>query len=320
MKKLGKILRGVLIGVVLLLLLLWVGVTVLYWPYFSNSQADFFIPGLMDGFVPQGFDYIAEEDTYLICGYMKDGSNSRVYVRESDGNTFYVELCNEDGSNYDKHAGGLCWNDEYLYVSGDSGIDVFSLTEVLADEDPEMMGTIDVGYDTAYCSFYNGYLLLGNFYYPEAYETPENQRITTPAGDNNTSLLVAFAEDETAEFGVDPEPVAAFSTPDKVQGICFTAENEIVLSTSWSINSSHLYFHEIDLDRTGTVEVCDKDVPLYYLDSETLSKDVSVPPMSEELVYKDGRVFVMCESACTKYIFGNLIRGYRVFGYDADAA
>ena len=319
MKKLGKILRGVLISVVLLLLLLWVGVTVFYWPYFSNSQADFFIPGLWDGFVPQGFDYIAEDGTYLICGYMKDGSNSRVYVRESSGNTFYVELQDSDGGNYDKHAGGVCWNDDYLYVSGDSGVDVFDLSDVLDDIDPKQMGTIEVGYDTAYCSFYNGYLLVGNFYYADAYETPEEHRITTPAGDKNTSLLVAFQEDANGTFGINANPVAAFSAPHRVQGICFTGDDQIVLSTSWSINSSNLYFHKIDTQRKGTVVFQNEQIPLYYLDSETLDQTVTAPPMSEELVYKDGMVYVMCESACTKYLFGNLIRGYRVFAYKVAA-
>ena len=38
--------------------------------------------------------------------------------------------------------------------------------------------------------------------------------------------------------------------------------------------------------------------------------------MSEEIVCKDGKVYVLFESACTKYIFGNLIRGDRVYAYE----
>lgn len=56
-------------------------------------------------------------------------------------------------------------------------------------------------------------------------------------------------------------------------------------------------------------------MPLYYLDSDNLTETVVMPPMSEELVYRDGRVQVMYESACNKYIYGKLIRGWRVRDY-----
>ena len=112
--------------------------------------------------------------------------------------------------------------------------------------------------------------------------------------------------------------MAAISTSGKVQGICFTSDEEIVLSTSYSVSSSHLYYHRIDLSRSATITVCGTEVPLFYLDSATLTDTLTLPPMAEELVCKDGRVYVMCESACNKYIFGKFIRGYQVFSYSAD--
>ena len=59
-------------------------------------------------------------------------------------------------------------------------------------------------------------------------------------------------------------------------------------------------------------------VPLIYLDSATLIDDVRMPPMAEEIVYMDGDVYVMNESACTKYKFGNLTSGRRVWAYELD--
>lgn len=312
----GKVLVYILAAVILLLLVLRFGVTAVYFDYFSNSKSEFVIPGLTTAFVPQGFDYIAESDTYLICGYMSDDTASRVYVRDSQGHTHYSSLLYADGTPYVKHAGGICFNGDYAYLAGDDGVDVFPLSDILAGQDAKMMGKILTGHDMAYCSFYNGYLLAGNFYHPETYETPDHHRITTPAGDANTALITVFKADGAAEFGIDPVPVAAISTREKVQGICFTSDNEIVLSTSYSVASSHLYLYRIDTERSATVEVLDGQVPLYYLDSANLTKTVTLPPMSEELVYRDGRIYVMCESACKKYIFGKFIRGYQVFAYD----
>ena len=221
----GKVLLYVLVVLILLLLVLRFGVTAIYFDYFSNSKSEFVIPGLTTAFVPQGFDYIEDADTYLICGYMSDGTASRVYVRDAGGNTYHSSLLYADGAPYVKHAGGICCNGDYVYLAGDDGVDVFLLSDILAGRDAVKQGKILTGHDMAYCSFYNGYLLAGNFYHPGTYETPAHHRITTPAGDANTALITVFKADGTAEFGIDPTPLAAISTREKVQGIhCGGAE------------------------------------------------------------------------------------------------
>ncbi len=311
----GKVLLYVLVGLIVLLLLLRLGVTIRYFDYFNNSKSEFVIPGLNTAFVPQGFDYIERSDTYLICGYMNDDSASRVYVRHGD-DTHHVNLLYADGTPYRKHAGGICHNGAYLYIAGDDGVDVFSLHDVLEGRDAKKLGKILTGHDMAYCSFYDGYLLAGNFYHEKTYETPAHHRITTPAGDANTALITVFKADDDAAFGINPTPVAAFSTRGKVQGICFTSDEEIVLSTSYGVASSHLYRYRIDTLRATTIEVLGGEVPLYYLDSANLTDTITLPPMSEELVYRDGRIYVLCESACNKYFFGKFIRGYQVFAYN----
>lgn len=311
----GKVLLYVLVGLIVLLLLLRLGVTIRYFDYFNNSKSEFVIPGLNTAFVPQGFDYIERSDTYLICGYMNDDSASRVYVRRGD-DTHHVNLLYADGTPYRKHAGGICHNGEYLYIAGDDGVDVFSLHDVLEGRDARKLGKILTGHDMAYCSFYDGYLLAGNFYHEKTYETPAHHRITTPAGDANTALITVFKADDDAAFGINPTPVAAFSTRGKVQGICFPSDEEIVLSTSYGVASSHLYRYRIDTLRATTIEVLGGEVPLYYLDSANLTDTITLPPMSEELVYRDGRIYVLCESACNKYFFGKFIRGYQVFAYN----
>jgi hypothetical protein len=318
MKATGKVLLYILIVVIMLLLVLRFGVTALYFDFFNHAKSEYLIPGLASDWVPQGFDYLEAEEVYLMCGYMSDDTSSRVYVRQKNGDTHYVELLYADGTPYRKHSGGLCANGKFLYIAGDDGVDVFSLSDVLNGHSAKKLGKILTGHDMAYCSFYNGYLLAGNFYHPETFETPAEHRITTPAGDSNTALMIVFKADENAQFGIDSTPVAAFSTPEKVQGICFTSDDEIVLSTSYSVSSSHLQYHRIDINRSATVASCGVEVPLYYLDSSTLTDTVTLPPMSEELVYKDGRVYILCESACNKYIYGKFIRGYQVFSYDMD--
>lgn len=311
----GKVLLYTLVTLVILLALLYIGVTAVYFSFFNETKGEFIIPGLTTPFVPQGFDYVQEQDCYLMSGYMSDKSASRVYVRFGNGDTHDVELLNADGTAYTRHSGGVTHNGEFVYVAGKNGVEVFRLSDFLNGNQAVNIGRIPAEYDIAFCTFYNGYLFAGDFYYPEDYETPENHRITTPAGDANTAVISVYKADESCEFGIDPTPVAAISTRGKVQGICFTSDSEIVLSTSYSVYSSNLYFYDIDTERQGSMTLMDTEVPLYYLDSANLTETVTMPPMSEELVCKDGRIYIMFESACNKYIFGKFIRGYQVYSY-----
>lgn len=317
-KIVGKILAWILVLVVALVITLNVGVTFVYPTFFGNANAAFRIPGLDSGFVPQGFHYLEEQDTYLLSGYMKDHSAARIYIRDGEGKSRFVALANSDGSVYDEHAGGVTVNGDFVYLPGAMGVDVFCLSEIMNSDSATCIGKIPAEYDTDCCTFYNGYLFVGDFYYPETYETPLAHRVTTPAGDENKAIIAVYKADIGAEYGMDPQPVAAISIREKVQGIGFTEDGQIVLSTSYGFASSGLWFYEFDEDRHGSVELMGAQVPLYYLDSANLTHCVEMPPMSEEVVCRDGKVYVLFESACTKYIYGNLIRGTHVYAYEME--
>lgn len=311
----GKILAWILAAVMVLLVVLNVGVTFVYPTFFCGADAVFRAPGLTTGFVPQGFHYLEEQDTYLFSGYMKDHSAARIYIRDAEGKVRFVSLENSDGSAYDEHAGGVTVSGDYVYLPGKMGVDVFRLSDILEGETAQMIGKIAGEYDTDCCTFYNGYLFVGDFYYPETYETPLAHRVTTPAGDENKAVIAVYKADPAAEFGIEPQPVAAISIREKVQGIGFTQDGQIVLSTSYGFADSGLWFYRLDEQRQGKLELMGREVPLYYLDSANMENSVDMPPMSEEVVCKDAMVYVLFESACTKYIYGNLIRGDWVYAY-----
>ena len=315
-KKTGKVLAWILAGLAALMLVLYVGVTILYAHFFGNAEGMFRIPGLMDGFVPQGFHYVQEQNVYLISGYMKDHSASRIYIRDGVGKIRVVELLAQDGSAYVEHAGGVTVNGDFVYMPSQMGVDVFSLADLLDDDTAVMLGKIAGEYDTDCITFHDGYLYVGDFYHGGVYETPEAHHVTTPAGDTNQAIIAVYKADGTAAFGIAPQPVAAISIREKVQGIGFTQDGQMVLSTSYGIAHSGLWFYELEENRQGSLEMMGQEVPLYYLDSENLVKHVEMPPMSEEVVCKDGKVYVLFESACTKYLFGNLIRGTHVYAYE----
>lgn len=320
MKKALKVILHIFLAILCFAIVVSMGVfcwsKVNYHDFYKDSERSFSIPGLGSGFVPQGFDYDEDGAFYLISGYMKDPSqSSRIYVVGEDGSEKYAELLNEKGEPFTGHCGGVAINGDYLYlVSDEESLAVFSLKEVLEKDHAKQLGSFTTGERTSFCSFENGYLIAGAFYRAGSYETPDNHHVTTPAGDENNALICIYQADENAPLGIRPAPVAALSVRDQVQGLTVTDDGKIVLSTSWGLGSSGLWLYEMD-DRVGTAQVDGMRVPLYYLDSENLVETVKLPPMSEEMVYRNGRVYVLTESACTKYFFGNFIDGRHVFAY-----
>ena len=121
--------------------------------------------------------------------------------------------------------------------------------------------------------------------------------------------------DDTQPFGIDPVPVAAISTPDCVQGFCLT-DRAVVLSISWGLSSSYLQMHDVEkLTVQGTYTIGGQEVPLLYIDSASLTESVKAPPMSEGIVWHDGRIYVLNESASNQYIFGKLLSGNHLYSY-----
>lgn len=318
MKGFGKVMLYILSAVIVLLALVHLGVTVGYHRFFMNAESRFLVPGMDSPFVQQGLDYVQEKQVYLISGYMDDGSASRIYIREDGGDVRFVELKDANGMDYTRHCGGICHNGRYVYVTDNNGLVVFTLDDILDGGNATILGQIDTGFEAAFCTFYDGYLLAGEFYRAGSHETDSSHCQIAPDGEQNHALISVFQGSEGAAFGIMPTPVAAISIPEQVQGICFTAEDEIVLSTSYGLASSHLSYHSINTGNVGRISLSGTEVPLLYLDSTSLTEQVTLPPMSEGILYQDGKVVVMFESASNKYFFGKFIRGYQVFAYELE--
>lgn len=340
----SDVLRVVAIILAILLVILGVGVLgfklydyILAAEFYNNAEVVFKTPGVTDSnFVPQGMTYIESEKIFLITGYMSDGDAARVYAVYPDGRVTYTRLLNTDGTDYTDHTGGIEYFDSYVYITGEDshGLDVFPAEDILSGKgEAAQLGTVRTLNSPAHCYVYNGYIITGAFHKDESvYITPEHERYTTANGYDNTSMMTVFKLDADSEFGIDPTPVALISAREMVQGICITPEGQMVISTSWGLNSSHLYFYDLsevykvdtyeykgEIEIDGEKEAFSYTLPLYVLDDNNdkcLVDVVTAPPMSEELVCLDGKIIVNCESACNKYIFGKFTTGFGIYGYN----
>ena len=261
---------------------------------------------------------------------MKDGSASPIFAIDKNSGKVVkkVFLKNQDGTDYTGHTGGLTLWQNYIYLAdgGENAILVFDYEQfknASYGDDLVCIGafsteTANGDYVKPSCvDVYENSLIIGEFYREPQYNTHDSHKITTPNGDKNTALAVVFNLDQTLteSFGINPTPVCAFSMREKVQGMILDG-NKIYLSTSWGIAFSHIYVYDITNATPTTKTVLEREIPMAFLDGSCLIKDIKVPPMSEEIEIVDGKLYINCESASTKYIFGKFTGGKWCYATD----
>ena len=321
-KSIVKILLIALISLVALVALVLIG-AIGYFKlsvvsYYSASEKEFIIPGLKEDFVPQGMHYDENKGHFLVTGYSSSGEASPVYIVDDDSYKT-VRLKKADGSDFRGHAGGIAVANDYVYIAGgdDRCLYVYSYSEILAAQDGGSVNckgafstkASDNDYvDVSCVTVVKDRIIIGEFYRDIDYPTLDSHKLTTGAGDYNQALAVEFKLSLESEFGIDSDPVAAYSLPDHVQGMYFTDE-KIYLSTSYGASFSHIFEYDVSRVNKSEITVLGTKTTLYELDSSSLSYDYKIAPMSEEIEIVDGRLYVMCESASNKYMFGKLIGG-----------
>ena len=336
MKKALKITGIVIVSVVVVAMLALLGFkaydAIKYNSFYSGAEKEFVIPGLKENYVPQGFDYLSEKDLFLACGYMSDGTASRVYVIDKYGNSTCTELKDKYGADYTGHTGGVAYYQDYLYITGSDGVDVFTLSDVLdGKKETFLKGTIKTGeVNPAYCFIYDGELFVGAFHKDGDYNTPESHHIVIDekTGETNRALMLTYklSTETGSTFGVEPQPKSIYSMPSYVQGVYIYGEagqRKMIVSTSWGLTTSKLYIHDFEKIAGENCAVStsylfgqDNPLPMYKVRQSTLVDTISAPPMAEEIVYYKGKIWVMNESACNKYIFGKITTGNYLFSYE----
>ncbi len=297
--------------------------------YYKASEKAFVIPEINDGYVPQGFHYVEEDEQFVMSGYMSDGSASPVYLLNKKGKLLKkVFLSLENGKTYKGHGGGVAVGGNFLYITGgtDNCVYVYSYSELKSDqvtngEKLSYVGKINLDSEndniqTAFVTVVGNRLITGEFYRAKKYPTPQSHKVKTSSGEYNRALAVEYLLDSSSPTGVSAQPIKAYSLPNQVQGLTIN-DGKIYLSTSWGLSFSHiLEYDESQLTTQQNISVVGYTLPLYVLDSQSLIKDYKIAPMSEELAFVDGKLYVHSESASNKYIFGKFTGGKWLYKTD----
>ena len=262
------------------------------------------LPGLDEGFVPQGVTYLEEEDAYLLCGYMDDDTASRLYVLR-DGAYTGLSLRYPGGSAYTGHAGGITAAGEYVYVSNNKRLYVLEKRSVLAAGDGDavrFIGEIGVPCRASFCSSDGERVYVGEYHKDENYPTDPSHELTAPDGSVFKALVFGYTVSPDAPLGLLSEtPAVAFSMYDEIQGFALTPDGTAVLSCSDSSTSSGLHFFSCADEEDGFFSLNGAQIPLYYLTDARAVDKIKIPRMSEDIEYRGGDIIILFESGARKF-------------------
>lgn len=298
LKLTGKILLIAVCVLLAAVLLFWGGLNVakfvIYDDYYGMKESVCKNPGLSDGFVCQGIAAAEERGVILVSGYMKDDSPSRIYVTNEKNDSYYVTLTRE-GKEFTGHAGGIATTGDTVYLANGGKIYSFSLDTLLACKNGDALeigGGTKVNVAASFVYTDEQYLYVGEFHDGGAYVIEGHESDTAEGKHYAYCTKYALSDLET--------PLKVYTIRNKVQGICFTPDGKVVMSTSYGLSDSVYYVYDEE-KATDTGKTVD-GAPLYSLD--TLEKQFSGPAMGEDLDYYEGKILTLTESASDKYIFG----------------
>lgn len=340
-KKKGKVLKiiGGTIGSIVALILVTILVlscarNPMYKTFLKDAEETVKIPGLQEPYSPQGFDYVPEDDLYFFTGYMTNKTSSRIYVSTSDNQVGMVKMPDYNGKTFLGHVGGIAVHGDYVYVASSKKIFALSYNEVKencfkkeSEQSALSMKAFSVYNQSSFVFTNDQGLYVGEFYLKDKYDTDESHHFKTSDGSTNHAWVEFYPymkgdgsdEEAATEFGLASlTPSKIYTVKQKVQGFAVDEKGQFILSTSWAIFHSYLTVYKAfdesqKEDRIVTIN--DKEIPVYDLNSKNQISITRMMPMSEDLDYENGKVYVNFESACKKYKAFNLYPTYYVMAY-----
>ncbi len=272
-----------------------------YKEFRQNIEDVAIIPGLKEHIIPQGLTYSSKYNKFLIVAYHKGKASSVIFIIDPIKKDLEKTLLLQqyDSKSFNTHIGGITTDDETIWLSDNYMIYTLSLSELLKADD---MSNIRLSKPVSslskgdYITYHDGFLWIGEYDYKFKYETLSEHYYK-----DNKSLIAVFDLKKGYQDYLHPEFL--LSVPDRIQGLNFDEEDNIVLSRSfWSFQSSDLSIYKNILDDPSeNIEINGDEYQLWYLDNSHLIKNIVIPPMSEGIYYLDNEIYIIFESAASFY-------------------
>lgn len=271
------------------------------------TESGFSMPGLEDGFIPQGICYVESEKCFAVSGYTDNKGFSRIYlVRESDGAVGTVVL-----KGYKGHAGGIAsFGDDVYVCSGGSESEGGYIYRLSAKElmksfdeqnrtvEAELTDKIGTVCKASFMYATDEMLFVGEFY------NRENKVNKSHYKDGNRAWAAGYKLPIDSSFSGETKlPDVILSIPDQVQGMSLTDDKKVVFSTSYGRkNDSVMYvFDDFTNWKKDSVTINETEIPLYISGKDSKIMKFKMPTLMEGIDYVNGSLHVIFESGANKY-------------------
>ncbi len=232
--------------------------------------------------VPQGIT--VTDEFFLLTAYDYDQeANSTIYVVQKDGAIrATITLPNK------AHVGGIAFDGENVWVTGSSKtIHSFKYSFVIDAVNNQLESVLLESFEKDYSldvtpsfmSYYNNMIWVGSF------DVTENQ------------MMHGYLINDKSEIP-SLTPQYKIVVPNRVQGVAFTDEGNLIISRSYSRNPttpnyiSELNFFILNWDNIN---------PDNTIDKNEMIPSLIMPPMAEGIVIDNNYLYVNFESAATVY-------------------
>lgn len=247
------------------------------------------VQGNTNDYVPQGLFYQEKYNIVLQTSYNKNKKPSMLFVTDFKSKKVLKEyiLLESDGKESFKHVGGVAANDEYVFITSDYEVMTYSLEEIMNSKDKHIKALRNDSLPNRgdFVTYKDGFLWIGDFFLKPFYNVKEDK-----------PLLFGYNINRL-DFN---NPEIAILLPKMVQGMTFTKDNKIILSSSFTylINSKINIYKNPFKENHSYYEINNKKIPLYNLKKE---KSLSFPPMTEGIFYKDDYLYILFENSTNAY-------------------
>ncbi len=283
--------------------------------YESNAGIMYIVPGLEQGFVPQGVDYSESEKLIFISGYFDtEKTPSVIFVLDGISGIMQKAISLKDtaGNDYYGHAGGIAVTDDSVYISDGGYLYCIPMQSILSADASAAISfstKLKTVTNASFCNYSEGIIWTGDFYLEDKYPTDEFRHMLNRDGNEYCAWIAGYLPETLSAAKCDAEgriiPDYIFSIREKIQGMTVTGDGRVILSESYGRkNDSALYAYTYPADTTPH-EYYDFDgvkVPVWYLDNGLYQKTVVAAPMTEGIAAAgESSVYVLLESGAKKY-------------------
>ena len=294
--------------------------------FLKKAEPGFVIPGLAEGYIPQGVCYDDAHGCYLISGYFEDDTPSRLCLVRGDGVFLKsVEVLTPGGKRSTGHFGGIAVFGDLIYLANTDNLYILHLSALQEAED---CVRADVSLQTCLpatsgAEVADGVLWLTQFHENSGKSAKAAETVyTTKGGHKLYARADGYVLDPTAPWGIREANLAqgvaypdkAIAIPPEVQGMTFAPDGTLVFACSYgrTVRSFVLLYEDVTARRPDeTLTMGNALVPLYECRLRDRKATVTAPPMLQEVcVDPHGRLCFLSEAGAAKYRCGGGLDPY----------